>query len=47
MDTEIDEEAYNRVLAGAKYKITVNQEEAGIEYTTWTDVTDEDGIIRD
>lgn len=46
MDTEIDEEAYNRVLAGAKYKITVNQEEAGVEYTTWTDVTDEDGIIR-
>ena len=46
MDTDIDENAYNRVLAGAKYKITVNQEDAGIEYTTWTDVTDENGIIE-
>ena len=46
MDTDIDEEAYNRVLSGAKYKIIVNQEDAGTEYTTWTDVTDENGIIE-
>ena len=46
MDTDLDEEAYNKLLMGAKYKITVNQEDAGDEYTTWTDVTDENGLIE-
>ena len=46
MDTDLDEEAYNKLLMGAKYKITVNQEDAGVEYTTWTDVTDENGLIE-
>lgn len=46
MDTDIDEEAYDRLLSGAKYRITVNQEDAGVEYTTWTDITDENGVIE-
>lgn len=46
MDTEEDENAYGKVLEGAKYKITVKQENSGVGTTTWTDTTDENGMIE-
>lgn len=46
MDTDEDENAYSQLLSGAKYKITVHQEDCGIEYTTWTDTTDGNGLIH-
>lgn len=45
MDTDEDEGAYGTTLPGAKFKITVHQENSGVEYTTWTDTTNEDGFI--
>lgn len=48
MDTDEDEGGYGRLLPGAKYKITVEEKNATTEtkVTTWTDVTDENGLIR-
>lgn len=46
MDTDEDTEAYGRTLQGAKYRITVEQQYNGEQYTTWTDVTNEEGLIR-
>ena len=45
-DTDTDEDAYGKLLPGAKYKVTVNQENSGVQYTTWTGVTDENGLIE-
>lgn len=45
MDTDDDEGAYSKLLAGAKFRINVNQENSGVESTTWLDVTDENGYI--
>ena len=46
MDTDEDEGAYGQVLPGAKFRITVHQENSGVEYTTWTDTTNEEGMIN-
>ena len=45
MDTDENEEAYTKLLPNAKYRITVNQENSGAEYTTWVDITNENGYI--
>ena len=39
-----EDTTYPYLIAGAKYEITVRQQ-YGKEETTWTDITDEDGII--
>ena len=46
MDTDEDEGAYGQVLPGAKFRITVHQENSGVEYTTWTDTTNDEGMIN-
>ena len=46
MDTEEDTTAYSKLLSNAKYRITVEQQYNEPRYTTWTDVTDNDGLIK-
>lgn len=46
MDTDDDKTTYSKLLSEAKYKITVHQEDSGVEYTTWTDTTNDDGLIE-
>ncbi len=45
MDTDDDKNAYGTVIQGAKYEITVRQEQHGVENTTWKGTTDENGQI--
>ena len=46
MDTDEDEEAYlSKTLPGAKFKITVEQQN-GIKNTSWVDITDANGLIK-
>lgn len=46
MDTDEDEAAYGRTLPGAKFRITVEQQYNGAQYTSWVDVTNEEGLIK-
>ena len=45
LDTDEDKNAYERLLTGAKYKITVVQENSGTYKTEWQDTTNNDGLI--
>ena len=45
VETYKNTETYDKLLEGAAYKITVHQEETGQEYTTFTGITNEFGLI--
>lgn len=46
MDTDEDKNAYGKTLPGAKFRITVEQQYNGAQYTSWTSITDQDGLIK-
>ena len=45
MDTDDDLDAYGKLLPGAYYRVTVNQQ-FGENTITWTGTTDENGLIK-
>ena len=45
LDTDFDLNAYDVLLPGVTYEVTVNEEETGLPATTFTRTTDENGLI--